>query len=175
MWHRYRHGLPHEGYLLTEKVPDALDLRAFLAHLRTLPADARRALLRRLIDRVAALIAALHERRLSHRDLKAANLLVRDVSRLTGDEDICLQLIDLVGVRRLRKLRRSRRLQNLARLNASFHDHPDLTRSDRLRFLRVYLHWGTRGRMGWKRWWRQIEEATQAKARRNRRSGRPLR
>jgi tRNA A-37 threonylcarbamoyl transferase component Bud32 len=174
VWHRTRHGLLHEGYLLTEKVADALDLHGFLQYLHTLSADVGRTLLRRLIDRTAALIAALHQRHLSHRDLKAANLLVRDVSRLPNDKDIALRFIDLVGVRRLRKLRRSRRVQNLARLNASFHDHPHLTRCDRLRFLRVYLRWGSRGRIGWKRWWRQIEQATAAKVRRNLRNGRPL-
>jgi hypothetical protein len=69
---------------------------------------------------------------------------------------------------------RSRRVQNLTRLHASFHNHPDLTRTDKLRFLRVYLAWGLRGKGGWKRWWRQIEEATRAKVRRNLRNGRPL-
>jgi hypothetical protein len=43
-----------------------------------------------------------------------------------------------------------------------------------VRFLRVYLRWGLRGRIGWKRWWRQIEEATARKVRHNLRSGRPL-
>ncbi|MGH7169378.1 MAG: lipopolysaccharide kinase InaA family protein [Gemmataceae bacterium] len=174
VWHRYRYGLPHEGYLLTEKVADALELRAFVDHLHTLTAAESRTRLRRLIDQAAHLLATLHQRRLSHRDLKAANLLVSGVSQLASEEDVSLQLIDLVGVRRLRKLRRSRRVRNLARLNASFHDHPVVTLSDRLRFLRVYLRWGLRGRIGWKRWWRQIAEATAIKIGRNLRKGRPL-
>ncbi|HEY7313099.1 MAG TPA: lipopolysaccharide kinase InaA family protein [Gemmataceae bacterium] len=174
VWHRYRRGLPHEGYLLTEKAPDALDLLRFLNHLDSLPADDGRAVLRRLIDQLARLIATLHQRLLSHRDLKAANLLIGGVSTLArgGETSICF--IDLVGVRRMRKLRRCRRVQNLARLNASFHNRPALTRTDRLRFLRVYLRWGLRGRIGWKRWWRQIEEATANKINRNLRKGRPL-
>jgi tRNA A-37 threonylcarbamoyl transferase component Bud32 len=174
VWHRYRHGLPHEGYLLTEKVADAVELRSFVDHLTTLPAAACRASLRRLIDRTAHLLATLHQRRLSHRDLKAANLLVGGVSAPTCEGDVSLHFIDLVGVGRWRKLRRSQRVRNLARLNASFLNHPSLTRGDRLRFLRVYLCWGLRGRIGWKRWWRQIEEATANKVRRNLRNGRPL-
>jgi tRNA A-37 threonylcarbamoyl transferase component Bud32 len=174
VWHRYRRGLSHEGYLLTEKVPDALELLCFMDHLDTLPAAERRALLRRLIDHIARLIITLHQRRLSHRDLKAANLLVSGVSTLASGGEVRVCFIDLVGVRRPLKLRRARRVQNLARLNASFVNHPGLTRSDRLRFLRVYLLWGLRGRMGWKRWWRQIEEATADKVRRNLRNGRPL-
>jgi serine/threonine protein kinase len=174
VWHCYRHGLAHEGYLLTEKVADALNLRSFLDHLHTLPAAQCRKCLRCLIDQIAHLVATLHQRRLSNRDLKAANVLVGGVSALNDGGEVSLHFIDLVGVRRLRKLRRARRVQNLARLNTSFLNHPSLTRSDRLRFLRVYLRWGLRGHYGWKRWWRQIAEATANKVRRNLDKGRPL-
>jgi tRNA A-37 threonylcarbamoyl transferase component Bud32 len=174
VWHRYRRGLPHEGYLLAEKAPDALDLLAFVNHLQALPATVGRVVLRRLLDQLAFLVSTLHQRRLSHRDLKASNMLVGGVSALSAGGDLTLSLIDLVGVRRPLKLRRHRRVQNLARLNASFHNHPALTRTDRLRFLRMYLRWGLRGRIGWKRWWRQIEAATAAKVARNLRKGRPL-
>jgi len=174
VWHRYRRGLAHEGYLLTEKVADALELRSFVDYLYSLPAAERRTRLRRLIDQVAHLLATLHQRGLSHRDLKAANLLVSGVSTLTDERDLSVHFIDLAGVCRVYKLRRARRVQNLARLNASFLNHPALTRSDRLRFLRVYLRWGLRGRSGWKRWWRQIAEATARKVQRNLQKGRPL-
>jgi hypothetical protein len=80
----------------------------------------------------------------------------------------------LVGIRLHHKLTRARRVQNLARLHASFRNHALVTRTDKLRFLRDYLQWGLRGRHGWKRWWREIERATQAKVARNLRSGRPL-
>jgi tRNA A-37 threonylcarbamoyl transferase component Bud32 len=174
VWHRYRHGLAREGYLLTEKVADALDLRSFLDHLNTLPDAQCQKRLRRLIDQLAHLVAALHQRRLSHRDLKAANVLVGGVSTLNDGGDASLYFIDLVGVRRLARLRRARRVQNLARLNTSFLNHPGLTHSDRLRFLRVYLRWGLRGHYGWKRWWRQVADATANKVRRNLQKGRPL-
>jgi tRNA A-37 threonylcarbamoyl transferase component Bud32 len=174
VWHRYRRGLPYEGYLLTEKVADALDLRAFVDRLHSLPVAECRTRLRRLIDQTAHLLALLHQRRLSHRDLKAVNVLVGGVSTLSGEGDVQLHFIDLVGVRRLRKLHRSRRVQNLARLNTSFLDHPSLTCSDRLRFLRIYLRWGLHGRSGWKRWWRQIASATAHKVQRNLHKGRPL-
>jgi hypothetical protein len=204
VWQRKRRGLSHEGYLLTEKVPDAVDLLAFVNRLAELPPAERTSVRRRLIDQVARLIGALHHRHLSHRDLKAANLLVsgtpepgfrRDDSGSDGGaaergartvaaafashdpvsrKTFQVWFIDLVGVARHRKLRRYRRLQNLARLHASFHRHPGLTRTDKLRFLRVYLRWGLRGRFGWKRWWRQVEELTEAKVRRNLRRGRPL-
>ena len=174
VWHRYRHGLAHEGYLLTEKVADTLELRSFVDRLHTLPSAECRVRLRRSIDQLAHLLAMLHQRRLSHRDLKAANVLVSGVSTLHSEGDVSLHFVDLVGVCRLRKLRRARRVQNLARLNASFLNHPALTRGDRLRFLRIYLRWGLRGRIGWKRWWQQIAEETANKVRRNLLRRRPL-
>ena len=83
-------------------------------------------------------------------------------------------LIDLVGVRRHRRLGRRRKVQNLARLHASFFRDPCVTRTDKLRFLWVYLRCGLRGKPGWKDWWREVEQATLAKVAGNARRGRPL-
>jgi hypothetical protein len=113
----------------------------------------------------------LHRRHLSHRDLKAANILTTAVS---NGADEGAWFIDLVGVTLCRRLPNSRRLQNLTRLHASFHYSGALTRTDKLRFLRVYLQWGLFGHGDWKDWWRRIERATLAKAARNLRRGRPL-
>lgn len=159
---RHHLGLPRECYLLTEKLPDTVDLRSYVVGLGN---DRRRALTEQ-VARVAQLLRELHRRQLSHRDLKAANLLVGKDGRLF--------LIDLVGLERWRKLPHSRQVQNLARLYASFHGNPCLTRSDKLRFLRSYLVWGLRGKAGWKAWWRAISEATQRKIARNHQRGRPL-
>jgi len=169
--HRRRNGLCYEGYLLTEKIVDAVELHGTLARLESLPAAERRTRLYLLINQVARLARELHRRRLSHRDLKAANILV---SGDAGEVGPLCWLIDLVGVERFQKLSRARRLQNLARLHASFHRSALLSRTDKVRFLRVYLEWGLRGREGWKRWWHEVEEATLAKVARNVRNGRPL-
>jgi hypothetical protein len=83
-------------------------------------------------------------------------------------------LIDLVGVQQHRRLSRRRKVQNLARLHASFVHNPVVSRTDKLRFLRVYLRWGLCGKEGWKQWWRQIDAATQVKIARNARHGRIL-
>jgi tRNA A-37 threonylcarbamoyl transferase component Bud32 len=186
--HRRRRGLLREGYLLCEKIPDAVELHGFVAS-----AEARQqAIFRLRIEQLARLIRNMHWRHLCHRDLKASNILFRKPSQVgmaaeptpsnTGvaprapgpDPRSPFWLIDLVGVTRHRKVARLRRVQNLARLNASFHRDPSVTRSDRLRFLRVYLQWGLRGKQGWKGWWRQLAEATERKVARNARNGRPL-
>jgi hypothetical protein len=133
----------------------------------------------------------MHERNVSHRDLKAANLVVspcdwtlgyrglREVQ--SGDspqrsvwERDRVWLIDLVGVRRHGHLARRRRVQNLARINVSFLADGTLTRADRLRFLRTYLAWGLLGKEGWKSWWTEVERMSRAKVERNRRLGRVL-
>ena len=189
--HRRQAGLVREGYLVTEKIEPAQELNAYVHDLAGLPAaEARRRLVRQL-ERVALAVRELHGRRLSHRDLKAANLLVTSVAaeetpagspRPFGTLSVAampkattnLWFIDLVGVRLHDRLGRRRRIQNLARLNASFLTEPTVSRSDRLRFLRVYLAWGIHGKNDWKTWWRQIAAATAAKVDRNKRSGRVL-
>lgn len=172
VFHRRRHGLWYEGYLLTEKITDAVDLHGFLEELAKFDAATGRSLLRQHTDRLAQLIRRFHQCRLSHRDLKAANVLCpHPGGALSGPP---CWFIDLVGVHGHGRLSRHRRAQNLARLNASFLHDAALTRTDRLRFLRVYLQWGLFGRSGWKRWWRDIAELTRAKVERNLRRGRPL-
>jgi tRNA A-37 threonylcarbamoyl transferase component Bud32 len=189
--HRRCHGLYHEGYLLTEKIENAQDLHGFLADVNQQSAACKLPILRGQIAQVATVLRELHRRRLSHRDLKAANVLVsRDRSAFfspfsnkawtTSTPSLLpifatsVWLIDLVGVRRYHSLSRARRVQNLARLNASFQMGNALTRTDRLRFLRSYLRWSLHGKADWKSLWRAIDRATQIKITRNYKRGRPL-
>jgi tRNA A-37 threonylcarbamoyl transferase component Bud32 len=186
--HRRKLGMQHEGYLLTEKIDHAGDLHDYLHSLDPLPAPHRLKLLRQLVERVARTIRALHQRQLSHRDLKAANILVRrwdapptepsaysqDIQNLLYMPESSVWLIDLVGVDRFKELSRSRRIQNLSRLNASFHTSEKVTRTERLRFLLTYLNCGAFGRCDWKSWWKQIDQATAKKIQRNKRRGKPL-
>ncbi len=162
VWTRTVMGLPREAYLLTEYVPASGDLHQ---RLQAIVQTGELSSLRHEIERIARLVRALHQRQLSHRDLKAGNILASDVG---------VWLIDLVGMRAPKQLTREERIQNLTRLHASFHEHPLLTRTDKLRFLRMYQNWGLHSSGRWKKWWKAIEKATQAKVERNRRRGRPL-
>jgi hypothetical protein len=181
VFHRRRKGLAYEGYLLTETLPDTVDLGRSVAKLANLPDAERRSLLRRRIEQLARLVTAMHNRGVSHRDLKATNILVTDDQRPVTDADFGrFHLIDLVGVSLGEKVAMRQRQQNLMRLHASFHQHAGLTRTDKLRFLRAYLRPGCLGwkrarwKAHWKKWWTSVERATRAKIARNHRTGRPL-
>lgn len=188
MVHKTRGGLLYEGYLVTEKLDDVQELDEYVAGLSRFPGEQSRRRLHRQIQRVAHALRAMHERNISHRDLKAANLLVHslDIEDTPAGAPrpiwaspfpvaaTTLWFIDLVGVTLHRRLGKRRRVQNLARLNASFLRSTAVTRTDRLRFLRTYLAWGVHGKGDWKSLWRAIADATAAKAARNRKSGRML-
>lgn len=168
--HRHRLGCPAEGYLLAERVPDALDLVEAVAEASARP-DCRR-VIRTWADSLGRLVRLMHEKQVAHRDLKAPNILM---SRVRPDLAAAVPvLIDLVGVVPGQAVDRKDRVKNLARLNASFVNHPAVTRTDCLRFLRAYLAWGLHGSAGWKEWWHGVRRETLAKVAKNQRSGRPL-
>jgi tRNA A-37 threonylcarbamoyl transferase component Bud32 len=164
--------LPHETYLATIKQENVMTLAEYVR--KVLPAldpAVRRVRNRRLTLALAQLIRALHERSLSHRDLKATNILVHLDALETSQ---FLSLIDLVGVRLMNPVPQRRRIQNLARLSVSLGNAVGRTRTESLRFLRAYLPWGLSPLSDWKSVWRSTERAVLAKRARNQRRGRPL-
>jgi hypothetical protein len=164
--------LPRETYLITVKEEPAVDLATYVGTvLPALPPTIRRARVRRLTAALAHLIRSLHDRSLSHRDLKAANILIR-TDTLEQDDRLCL--IDLVGVRLRHPLPWRRRAQNLARLGLSLGGESGRSCTDALRFLRLYLPWGLSPLNDWKGFWRAIEAEMRIKRSRNLRRGRPL-
>lgn len=162
----------HDTYVATIKAEPSITLWDYamrtLAERRT---QARRERIDALLPALARLIRTMHERSLSHRDLKAANILIE------GDPEAdapVLSLIDLVGVSLEHPLPHGRRVQNLARLQVSLADVPGRTRTDSLRFLRLYLPWGHTGRSEWKGLWREVDAACHSKVEQNRRRGRRI-
>ncbi len=160
--------LPHETYLITLKQGHAIPLSSYLTEvLPALPAAERRTRKGAALEALARLIRTLHERSLSHRDLKASNILIEP------DRDE-LSLIDLVGVSLKHPLPERRRVRDLARLAASALAVPGTTRSDLLRFLRAYRPWGLSPLHDWKGLWRAIDRGIGRKRDLNQRRGRPL-
>jgi len=164
--------LPHETYLITRKAEPAVTLSDYARQvLPGMDPGARRERISRLTLALSRLLRTLHERSLSDRDLKTANILI------VGDPDAAtveLQLIDLVGVRLIHPLPDHRRVQNLARLHLSLRDVPGRTRTDALRFLRAYLPWGLSPHNDWKGLWRSIAASSRQKLEKNLRRGRKL-
>ncbi len=162
---------PSTAYVLMVKAEPSVPLSDYIrAEMVAMDHAARRGRIDAILPSLARLIRDLHERSLSHRDLKAANVL------LLGDRfaDSRLSLIDLVGVALEHPLSEGRRLQNLARLQLSLETTPGLTRTDSLRFLRMYLPDGLSNREAWKSSWRGIVRLMEKKRRKNLRRGRPI-
>lgn len=158
--HRYRFGIPCEGYVAFEVVPDAVELPVAVAASDGIE-------LRRLCDVLGRLVRTLHDRGVSHRDLKAPNVLLSGPDRRPV-------LIDLVGLAVHTEVPDRLRRRDLARLNAGFLLSSEVSRTVRLRLLLAYLRAWPRRADVWKAWWRAIAAATAEKVRKNAKSGRPL-
>lgn len=170
--HRRRAGVPATGYLLVEKVPDALGLPEAVAAAAARPPAEHRAIIRRWVEDLGRLVRRMHDREVSHRDLKAPNVLMAGAA--LDPATAAPVLVDLVGVVPGVAVTPRTRVRDLARLNASFMYSTAVTRADRLRFLRAYLGWGLHGKGDWKSWWTVVGAATRKKVAKNARSGRPL-
>ncbi len=164
--------IPLETFLIAVRAADARSLGDYISDdLGGLDPESQRRTIRSLTKALALLLRTLHERSISDRDLKAANILIE------GDpaaESPRLSLIDLVGVQLRHPIPRHRRLQNLARLQVSLEGVPGRTRTDALRFLRAYLVWGLSPLNDWKELWREVERLCDRKRERNRNRGRLL-
>jgi tRNA A-37 threonylcarbamoyl transferase component Bud32 len=169
MWHTHSVGLKVDGVIITEEIPDAMDLPKYLLKIDQLDEPAKTESLQILVNKVAHLIRKMHDLSVSHRDLKSPNLMVSD-----NGGGVKIWLVDLVGVRTHTHLSDEKKAQNLARLNSSFVNSKQISNTEKLRFLRQYLRWGTEGPFAWKTWWRKIGRLTGLKIAKNQRSGRPL-
>jgi len=137
---------------------------------RLSPRD-RRAASSVLAKSLAGLLRKLHDRSVSDRDLKVANVLIR--GEIT-DPQPALSVIDLAGARPMHPLPRARRLQNLSRMIVSLEELPGWNRAASLRFLRAYLGSAASKTTILRRWWTDVRRYSLAKRTRNYRRGRVL-
>ncbi len=165
---RRRAGVLIDSLAITEAIPDASDLDALLElHLARVPARHQRRARDQLIGQLVRLFKQLESRGFSHRDMKAANVLVHRT--VAGEAPPRLTLIDLTGLSLHRRLSRGRRLQALVRLNVSLDRCRTITLTDRLRFLKGYLVGPGRSDAGWKQLWRELAALSERKRRDKRR------
>ena len=161
---RYRNGFEAEGFLLCERLTGREELQRVAGRANG------RAEKDRLLESLAVLVRTTHRRGLRHLDLKAPNILAGvDAS---GRFDGRLDLIDLVGVRRVSRPSSAMRQRDLMRLVLSFARLPQFTRTDFRRFLRTYLF--GEGGEDWRVWWRTIESMMRKKRERAEVRKRPI-
>ncbi len=138
------------SYLATEWIDGALPLDAFARGANDWARSRSRAVLCDAARQLGRLIATLHNRGFSHRDLKSANLLARERG---GRVEVFL--IDLDGASRAYLRLERTRLKNLARLVQATTRMACVTQTLRCRFLQFYLA-GLGGAQDWKTVWRQV-------------------
>jgi hypothetical protein len=146
-------GIFREGIFISQEVPGALGidwfvLKEFSPVNHHLPAD-KLGKKRAFISCFARLIRRWHYLNLYQRDMKASNILVKYCEQAGSPADRIqdqykFYFIDLEGVIVVRGLKDKQRIKNLAQLNTSFMRLKFITRTDKLRFLKVYL--GHQGR-----------------------------
>jgi tRNA A-37 threonylcarbamoyl transferase component Bud32 len=159
-------GRLHAAYLATEWIESAENLHLFGWRLAEQPLKERLRIAARSAESLGRLVGRMHARKISHRDLKGANLLV-----VEHDGSTATYLIDLSGVRFRPWLSRRRRAADLARLAAGLEAHPWLSRTVCARFLRAYLREFPAGDLHFKRLWREVERRARRIVRCKRRRG----
>ncbi len=110
----HRHGLIPETYLATEWIAGGFDLHSFVWKLEARSTVERDGLAQILAECLGRLIGRMHAWNVSHRDLKANNLLIVEQA-----DALEAWLVDLDGVRILSRLTDDRRARDLGRLIAS--------------------------------------------------------
>jgi tRNA A-37 threonylcarbamoyl transferase component Bud32 len=148
------HNLLQPSFLATEWIEGAVPLDAFARSAAAWAPARRRRALCDAARQLGRLIGTLHKHRYSHRDLKSANLLVRE-----RDRQIEAFLIDLDGASRSRLRLQATRLKNLSRLHAATCQTAGVTPTLRCRFFQSYLA-TLGGRTGWKTVWRQLQKTS---------------
>jgi len=164
-----RKGWRTVGYLATEWIEGGENLHVYLWRVVRNSDAARRRLANDLATELGRLIGRMHRWQISHRDLKACNLMVVET-----DDGPQTLLIDVDGVRIRRRLSAQRRARDLARLAISVQRHPWLSPQVGVRFLRAYAEQLPPGDLNRKRLLRDVEQYVEAHRRRFQRRGEPV-
>ncbi len=154
------------SFLATEWLDQAMNLTAYAEWLEEQTAYHRRTRLHAAARQLGALIGQMHAARISHRDLKAGNLLLRN-----RPASVEAYVIDLDGARGHVWLSASRRLRDLSRLALAMESQKVVTHSARLRFLLAYLKVHGERADAWKPHWKHVSQITQNRRIKKHRNG----
>ncbi len=169
MWEPRQGWLFRPSYLAVEWIHSAENLHLYGWQLAKQPVAQRLRLAASCAESLGRLIGRMHARRISHRDLKGANLLVTDDPHRPK-----AYVIDVDGVRICRRLSSARRAANLARLAAGMQSHAWLPRTVWCRFLRAYAAQFVVEHIQWKPLWREVAARSRRIRARKRRRGEPI-
>ncbi len=158
-----------DSFLATQWIHGAENLHLYLWRIAALPPAERRRCAVQCAQSLGRLLGRMHTWRISHRDLKACNLLVA-----TRDDCVETHLIDLDGVAMRRRLSAARRAQDLARLAASLEMHAWVTHTMRLHFFISYVRELQPDGDSWRRLWGEVRSLTDAFLLDRRQRGRPV-
>lgn len=164
---------PQAAWLITEAIPDAVDLDQVTLMLLPQLSRQRAGAVKKAL--IAALVEFLHRMEscgLHHRDLKASNFLITNwdstcgtdfpttcgTGSPTGQSEPRIWIVDLDGLSSHRPLSGRARRQPLMRLAASLLSYPTVTRTDYARFLKDYLSQTGTPQDQWKRRFRELRQ-----------------
>jgi tRNA A-37 threonylcarbamoyl transferase component Bud32 len=129
-----------------------------------LPVHQKNRLAQQVLWQLGRLVRRLHEEGFAHRDLKATNLLVHWSG---GDQEPpAVILVDLDGGRYVGHVSARQEFRGLMRLNVSLLECPAVSHAGRLRMLIGYLRRPGVGRVAFKPYWRQLQQWSDRKIRR---------
>ncbi len=168
--YRRQLGFETEGYLLCEKLNDAIPLHQAIQNILQFQQAQQFRSKQALIIQLAQLIRQMHDRFISHRDLKSSNIFCQ----IHNPKQFSIWFLDLVGVRSYRNLTSLRKNKDLMRLNVSFLNSRMISSTDKLRFLNAYFGRNWELRANWKTSWRIIERLSLEKTKRNLKMGRVI-
>jgi tRNA A-37 threonylcarbamoyl transferase component Bud32 len=146
----YRPG--NASYLACEWLSQGRNLTQYASRLSELSPRTSQRRLHAAATALGELLGKLHVHRISHRDLKAGNLLLVD-----KPSSVEAYVIDLDGARRYVWLPRFRRLRDVSRLALAMLSYAAVTNATRLRFLLAYRHRLGKQPGGWKADWRRLD------------------
>lgn len=154
------------AWLITEYLPDLIDLDQWLSSLSSLQdrSESYR-LKKRITQLIATLFVNLQQNGWHHRDLKASNLLLQ--KHPTTNEPLDIFLVDLDGLNKPRIWSSKKRYQPLVRLAASLQQHPAVTSTDYVRFLKTYLQHSSTFRLSFKSLFRSLTARVNSYVRRS--------